>query len=294
VAPEQAEGRTDLIGPATDVWALGAILYEMATARVAFDAPNTPAILYRVCHGQPDPMHKLREDAPKAFSAVVARALTLDVADRSHDVERVRAELRAALRDLDGVQWPEPLRTVSMPAVGIVDVAPTEIAPRRRRGRWLVPAAAVAAAAGIVGYMMLRDDAPAPSAPPDVAKPQAPAEVAKPVPAPADKPDLVELRIDSDPPYATVFREGDRAPLGVTPYAYRVPRANQTAKFVLRLAHYHDWPFELSFDRDQEVHVALKAEPHRAHTVERQPPTPKPPQQPPAQNPGTHAPEGWR
>src|SRR5262249_30866983 len=67
MAPEQAEGRHDLIGPGTDVWAMGAILYEMVTGTVAFAAPSTPAILYRVCHGEPDPLRERRPDAPPAL-----------------------------------------------------------------------------------------------------------------------------------------------------------------------------------------------------------------------------------
>jgi serine/threonine-protein kinase len=288
MSPEQAEGRADLIGPATDVWAIGAILYEMATGVVAFDAPTTPAILYCVCHGRPAPIHKLRRDAPKAFAALVSRALTVDAGERQGDVERVRSELRAALRDLEHVQWPEPLRTISSPAAVAVDAAPSEIAPRpRRRARWFAVAGVVAAAAAIVAYVVLRDDATIEVATSDVAKPEIPAhpEVAKPEPLP----DLVELTIDSDPPRASVYREGVREPLGATPFTYRVPRADQTARFVLKLAHYHDWPFELAFDRDREVHIALKPEPRRAHTVEK-PAAPVKPKE----NPGTHAPEGWR
>jgi tRNA A-37 threonylcarbamoyl transferase component Bud32 len=284
MAPEQAEGLADQIGPATDVWALGAILYEMATARVAFDAPNTPAMLYRVCHGRPDPIHKLRRDAPKPFAALVSRALTIDIAERPQHVEFVRAELRAALREVENVQWPEPLRTIDMPAVAVVVPRP------RRRGRWIALAGMLAAAAGIAGYLVLRDparEAATGAAPPvDVAKPPPPVDVAKPEPAP----DVVELKIDSDPPRAMIYREGEREPIGTTPFTYRVPRTGDTAKLVLKLAHYRDWHLPLKLDRDQEVHIALKPEATRTRTIERQA-APPPKQQ---TDSGTHAPEGWK
>jgi serine/threonine-protein kinase len=60
MSPEQADGRTHEIGPETDVWAMGAIIYEMATGHAAFAAASVPSILYRVCHEPPDPMHAFR------------------------------------------------------------------------------------------------------------------------------------------------------------------------------------------------------------------------------------------
>ena len=48
MSPEQAQGLTELIGPSTDVWAMGTILYEMATQRVAFDATTVAEALMRI------------------------------------------------------------------------------------------------------------------------------------------------------------------------------------------------------------------------------------------------------
>jgi serine/threonine-protein kinase len=193
MAPEQAEGRHDLIGPATDVWAIGAILYEMTTGRVAFDAPSTPAILYRVCHGEPDPIRELRPDAPPALVGLIGALLTRDAATRPSDVELVRGELRTALRSLDAVSWAEPLRMLTpppgslrlsapMPVAGPRSAAVTATKPTRaettgsarptvferararapRRGAFLA-AALVAVAAAVVGVVVAigTDDEPA-------------------------------------------------------------------------------------------------------------------------------------
>ncbi len=117
--PEQAEGRQEDIGPATDVWAMGTILYEMATATVAFDGPSIPAVLYRVCHGRPRPLIELRPDAPPEFIDVVDRALTSAIDQRPHDVNQLRRDLRAAFGALEGISWSEPLRARTRPIVSV-------------------------------------------------------------------------------------------------------------------------------------------------------------------------------
>jgi serine/threonine-protein kinase len=48
MSPEQAQGQTDLIGPSTDVWAMGTILYEMATQRVAFTGESLAATVVNI------------------------------------------------------------------------------------------------------------------------------------------------------------------------------------------------------------------------------------------------------
>jgi serine/threonine protein kinase len=73
MSPEQAIGQAD-VGHASDVFALGAILYEMLTDRVAFDAPNVARILLRILHEEP-PAPSLVGGSPRALDSVVQRAL---------------------------------------------------------------------------------------------------------------------------------------------------------------------------------------------------------------------------
>jgi len=125
--PEQAEGRQEDIGPATDVWAMATILYEMATAKIAFEAPNIPAVLYRVCHGRPKPLEEMRPDAPEGLVKLIESALVVDVKARLDSIERMRVELRNAMSHLSGVTWPEPLRArtnpVATPSSGVPVIA---------------------------------------------------------------------------------------------------------------------------------------------------------------------------
>jgi serine/threonine-protein kinase len=81
MSPEQAMGRAD-VDQRTDVFALGAILYEMLTDKVAFDAPNIAKILLRIMHEQPVPPSSVRAETPRALDGVIDRALRKDKAER--------------------------------------------------------------------------------------------------------------------------------------------------------------------------------------------------------------------
>ncbi len=118
MAPEQAEGRSDEVGPHTDIWAMGVILHEMATGVLAFEGPSLPAILYAVCHGEPASVVEHRPDAPPAFMELIADALKRPIPDRLAEVGVMRARLRDALRDVaDGIgAKPAKLRAPSTPA----------------------------------------------------------------------------------------------------------------------------------------------------------------------------------
>jgi tRNA A-37 threonylcarbamoyl transferase component Bud32/ABC-type Fe3+ transport system substrate-binding protein len=100
MSPEQAQARSGDVGPEADVWAMGAILHEMATGRMAFEAPNVPAILYRVTHGEPESLRAYRPDAPPGFEALVYQTISRDPRARLADVHALRMGLREALADV--------------------------------------------------------------------------------------------------------------------------------------------------------------------------------------------------
>ena len=93
MAPEQMDARRAPVGPATDVWAMGTILYEMATGEPAFGAETLPGVVDKVLNGRPVPLGQLRPDAPRALELLISRALDPDPARRPRDAEELRREL---------------------------------------------------------------------------------------------------------------------------------------------------------------------------------------------------------
>jgi serine/threonine-protein kinase len=97
MSPEQAQGLTDLIGPSTDVWAMGAILYEMATQKIAFTGATLMETVVNITQGRPVDMTQFRADAPPAFVDLVDRAINPDPERRITTIEELRAGLKQAL-----------------------------------------------------------------------------------------------------------------------------------------------------------------------------------------------------
>ena len=98
MAPEQAEARLDRIGPRTDVYGLGAILFEILTGRPPADGPDAESALARVVAGVPRP----RDVSPhldRKLDAIVARALARDPDDRYASADELVAEINRFLSD---------------------------------------------------------------------------------------------------------------------------------------------------------------------------------------------------
>ena len=75
MAPEQVEARHHEIGPATDVYALGVILYQMVTGQRPFE--GSPASIFgQIVSRTPAPPSKLRRDLPPEFDAICLKAIS--------------------------------------------------------------------------------------------------------------------------------------------------------------------------------------------------------------------------
>ena len=114
MAPEQAEGRLDRIDRRTDVYGLGAILYEILTGAPPFSADSTEEVLRKVRDEAPVPPRQLWPEAPPALEAFCLRALAKRPADRpaaaaelAHEVqgwqEIERRKAEEALRESEAL-----------------------------------------------------------------------------------------------------------------------------------------------------------------------------------------------
>jgi len=104
MAPEQAQGA--MLGGATDIYALGTVLYEIFAGRLAFPEDSNPlATLYRHVHEQPTPLGEVAPHLPPELTSVVTRALATDPADRYPNAELFGIALAEAAAEAWGPVW---------------------------------------------------------------------------------------------------------------------------------------------------------------------------------------------
>jgi len=99
MSPEQALGRHHAIGPASDTWSLGVMLYELLTGQRAFTGATSAEVVAAVRIGTFTPVLTLEADCPPELAAVCRRCLSRRSEDRPTVAELV-AELQAWERGL--------------------------------------------------------------------------------------------------------------------------------------------------------------------------------------------------
>jgi tRNA A-37 threonylcarbamoyl transferase component Bud32 len=144
MSPEQVAAVQQPIDQRTDVYSLGATLYELATGRPAFEADNPQSLFARILQDEPVPPRRLRPSLPRDLETILLTCLAKEPARRYPSAQALADDLRAFLdgRSLK-VRRPGPLTLAARWVV------------RQRRGVLLAAATAMLSLLLAVGGLLL-------------------------------------------------------------------------------------------------------------------------------------------
>ena len=97
MSPEQASLKRSELDNRTDIFSLGATLYELITGRPAFDGESSHQVVQAILTTDPDPPRRLRADVPRDLDTIVMKCLAKDPAERYPSASALADDLRAFL-----------------------------------------------------------------------------------------------------------------------------------------------------------------------------------------------------
>jgi Tol biopolymer transport system component/predicted Ser/Thr protein kinase len=159
MSPEQARGEE--VDARTDLFSLGAVLYEMATGRQAFGGSSTAVIYDAILNRAPVPITSVNPQLPPQLEEIVKKALEKDRDLRCQTAAELRADLKRLKRDWgsgrSSAEGPALLPSGGVPVISS-GAAPAPIGrpPGKLRGWLLALACAVVVAAAVLGFFLTR------------------------------------------------------------------------------------------------------------------------------------------
>lgn len=99
MSPEQASGRNDEVGPRSDLWAVGVLLFELLTRRAPFAGESIDQVRYQIMRHEPMSVRILQPKTPRDLERIVAKCLEKNPDDRYASAAALIADLTAFLRN---------------------------------------------------------------------------------------------------------------------------------------------------------------------------------------------------
>ncbi|WP_425618164.1 tetratricopeptide repeat protein [Anatilimnocola sp. NA78] len=109
MSPEQAAGQLDQLGPATDIFSLGATLYHLLTGQAMYTATDKDELLQNIAAARFPAPRTIRADIPKPLEAICLRALAARPADRYSSAQALLEDIECYLADEPVSAYREPL-----------------------------------------------------------------------------------------------------------------------------------------------------------------------------------------